>query len=156
MTEDEHGGGRLEGYGSDRGGSARWSGSIRFKSGVNIMFGCNNFCSVLYCPLCAGPGAQPCAGGYHQRDRRSGGGRCCGGDALRSECKFLWQDAEPAGHVSQSFCGRVEQIDGLERIRFMTSHPKDLSDDLIRCDGEVQRKSAAICIFHCSQEAAAC
>ena len=36
---------------------------------------------------------------------------------------------------------RVEQIHGLERIRFMTSHPKDLSDDLIR----VMAKSEKIC-----------
>ena len=36
---------------------------------------------------------------------------------------------------------RVEQIDGLKRIRFMTSHPKDLSDELI----EVMAKSKKIC-----------
>ena len=35
----------------------------------------------------------------------------------------------------------VEQIDGLKRIRFMTSHPKDLSDELI----EVMKKSDKIC-----------
>ena len=35
----------------------------------------------------------------------------------------------------------VEKIEGLERIRFMTSHPKDLSDDLI----EVMKKSKKIC-----------
>ncbi|MBP3926345.1 MAG: MiaB/RimO family radical SAM methylthiotransferase, partial [Clostridium sp.] len=36
---------------------------------------------------------------------------------------------------------RVEQIEGLRRIRFMTSHPKDLSDELI----EVMRDSKKIC-----------
>ena len=36
---------------------------------------------------------------------------------------------------------RIEQIEGLERIRFMTSHPKDLSDELI----EVLGKSKKIC-----------
>ena len=36
---------------------------------------------------------------------------------------------------------RVEKIEGLERIRFMTSHPKDLSDELI----EVMAKSQKIC-----------
>lgn len=38
---------------------------------------------------------------------------------------------------------RVEQIDGLKRIRFMTSHPKDLSDELI----EVMAKSKKIYLF---------
>ena len=36
---------------------------------------------------------------------------------------------------------QVEQIDGLKQIRFMTSHPKDLSDELI----EVMAKSKKIC-----------
>ena len=36
---------------------------------------------------------------------------------------------------------QIEQIEGLERIRFMTSHPKDLSDELI----EVMAKSKKIC-----------
>src|SRR5699024_3322762 len=36
---------------------------------------------------------------------------------------------------------RVEQIEGLERIRFMTSHPKDLSDELI----QVMKGSKKIC-----------
>lgn len=37
----------------------------------------------------------------------------------------------------------IEQIDGLERIRFMTSHPKDLSDDLIRSHGKFQENLSA-------------
>ena len=36
---------------------------------------------------------------------------------------------------------KIEQIEGLHRIRFMTSHPKDLSDELI----EVMGKSKKIC-----------
>ena len=41
----------------------------------------------------------------------------------------------------RSFSGQVEKIEGLERIRFMTSHPKDLSEDLIR----VMKESKKIC-----------
>ena len=40
-----------------------------------------------------------------------------------------------------SFLREIEKIDGIERIRFMTSHPKDLSDELI----EVMGKSKKIC-----------
>lgn len=36
---------------------------------------------------------------------------------------------------------RIEQIEGIRRIRFMTSHPKDLSDELI----EVMKHSRKIC-----------
>ena len=40
----------------------------------------------------------------------------------------------------------VEKIEGLERIRFMTSHPKDLSDDLIRSDEAFQKDLSGTCI----------
>ena len=54
----------------------------------------------------------------------------------------------------RSFCGEVEKIDGLERIRFMTSHPKDLSDELIRGDEEFQKDLPVICICRSSPAAA--
>ena len=47
----------------------------------------------------------------------------------------------------------VEKIEGLERIRFMTSHPKDLSDELIEVMAN-QRRSAAISICLYSPAAA--
>ena len=46
----------------------------------------------------------------------------------------------------------IEKIEGLERIRFMTSHPKDLSDELIAVMGQ-SKKSAVIFICRCSQAA---
>lgn len=46
----------------------------------------------------------------------------------------------------------VEKIEGLRRIRFMTSHPKDLSDELIEVMAH-SKKSAVICICRCSPEA---
>lgn len=47
----------------------------------------------------------------------------------------------------------VEKIDGLERIRFMTPHPKDLSDDLIDVMSK-SKKSATTYTFRCSRAAA--
>ena len=46
----------------------------------------------------------------------------------------------------------IEKIEGLERIRFMTSHPKDLSDELIEVMSK-SKKSVNICIFRFSPEA---
>ena len=111
-----------------------------FKSGVNIMFGCNNFCSYCIVPYVRG----------RERSRKPE-------DIINEieklvadgvvEIMLLGQNVNSYGKNLEepvSFAKlltMVEQIEGLERIRFMTSHPKDLSDDLI----EVMKNSKKIC-----------
>ena len=111
-----------------------------FKSGVNIMFGCNNFCSYCIVPYVRG----------RERSRRP--------EEIVAEIKnlvadgvvevmLLGQNVNSYGKglaEEISFAELLRQIDdieGLERIRFMTSHPKDLSDDLI----QVMAESKKIC-----------
>ncbi len=112
----------------------------RFKSGVNIMFGCNNFCSYCIVPYVRG----------RERSRQPQ-------DIIREikrlvadgvvEIMLLGQNVNSYGKTLEqpvSFAQllrEIERIDGLERIRFMTSHPKDLSDELI----EVMAQSKKIC-----------
>ena len=111
-----------------------------FKSGVNIMFGCNNFCSYCIVPYVRG----------RERSREPE-------EILKEirslvadgvvEVMLLGQNVNSYGKTLKnpmSFAAlleEIEKIDGLERIRFMTSHPKDLSDELI----EVMAKSKKIC-----------
>ena len=111
-----------------------------FKSGVNIMFGCNNFCSYCIVPYVRG----------RERSRNPR-------DIIREienlaadgvkEVMLLGQNVNSYGKTLEEpmtfaeLLREVEKIDGLERIRFMTSHPKDLSDELI----EVMRTSKKIC-----------
>lgn len=111
-----------------------------FKCGVNIMYGCNNFCSYCIVPYVRG----------RERSRRPG--------EIIGEIKNLVEDGvvevmllgqnvnsygkgldEPLNFAQ--LLEEVEKIEGLERIRFMTSHPKDLSDELIG----VMAKSKKIC-----------
>ncbi len=101
-----------------------------FKSGVNISFGCNNFCTYCIVPYVRG----------RERSRKP--------EDIVNEIKGLVAD----GVVEVMLLGQnvnsygvgleekvtfadllrmVNDIEGLERIRFMTPHPKDLSDDLI-------------------------
>ena len=111
-----------------------------FKTGVNIMYGCNNFCSYCIVPYVRG----------RERSRNP--------EDIISEIKdlvnngvveimLLGQNVNSYGKTLDnpiSFAQLLEQIEeikGLERIRFMTSHPKDLSDELI----EVMAKSKKIC-----------
>ena len=111
-----------------------------FKSGVNIMFGCNNFCSYCIVPYVRG----------RERSRAPE-------DIIREieelvkngvvEIMLLGQNVNSYGKNLESpitfaeLLRRVERIEGLKRIRFMTSHPKDLSDELI----EVMASSKKIC-----------
>jgi len=111
-----------------------------FKSGVNIMFGCNNYCAYCIVPYVRG----------RERSREPE-------DILEeirglvadgvSEVMLLGQNVNSYGKNLEhpvSFAEllkMVEKIEGLRRIRFMTSHPKDLSDDLI----EAMAASEKIC-----------
>lgn len=111
-----------------------------FKSGVNIMFGCNNFCSYCIVPYVRG----------RERSRKPEDIlkeiRSLVADGVK-EVMLLGQNVNSYGKNLEhpiSFAQLltlVEQIEGLERIRFMTSHPKDLSDELI----EVMKHSKKIC-----------
>ena len=101
-----------------------------FKTGVNIMFGCNNFCSYCIVPYVRG----------RERSRKPE-------EILQEiqnfvedgvvEVMLLGQNVNSYGKTLETpvsfaqLLSEIEQIEGLERIRFMTSHPKDLSDELI-------------------------
>ncbi len=111
-----------------------------FKAGVNIMFGCNNFCSYCIVPYVRG----------RERSRDSK-------DIIKEieslvadgvvEIMLLGQNVNSYGTTLENkmtfseLLLEIEKIDGLKRIRFMTSHPKDLSEDLI----EVMKNSTKIC-----------
>ena len=111
-----------------------------FKSGINIMFGCNIFCSYCIVPYVRG----------RERSREPR-------EILREierlvadgvvEVMLLGQNVNSYGKNLEEpitfaqLLREVERIDGLKRIRFMTSHPKDLSDELI----QVMKESKKIC-----------
>lgn len=111
-----------------------------FKSGVNIMFGCNNFCSYCIVPYVRGRERSRAAEDILAEIRR------LVADGV-VEIMLLGQNVNSYGKTLEhpiSFAELLRQADeipGLERIRFMTSHPKDLSDELIA----VMRDSKKIC-----------
>ena len=111
-----------------------------FKSGVNIMFGCNNFCSYCIVPYVRGrERSRDPKAIIREIERLVADGVV--------EVMLLGQNVNSYGKnlkEPMSFARlltEIEKIEGLERIRFMTSHPKDLSDELI----EVMGNSKKIC-----------
>lgn len=111
-----------------------------FKSGVNIMYGCNNFCSYCIVPYVRGRerSREPEEILREIRDLAADGVR---------EVMLLGQNVNSYGKTLAhpiSFAQLLKQaeaVEGIRRIRFMTSHPKDLSDELIR----VMKESQKIC-----------
>ena len=111
-----------------------------YKSGVNIMFGCNNFCTYCIVPYVRGRERSRAPEEIIQEIEHLV-------DDGVIEVMLLGQNVNSYGRNLDEECSfaellrRVEKIEGLERIRFMTSHPKDLSDELI----EVMANSKKIC-----------
>lgn len=115
-----------------------------FQAYVNIMRGCDNFCSYCIVPYARG----------REESRRPG-------DIIEEveylvsqgvkEVNLLGQNVNSYGNKADfdvtfpELLERVAKVRGLKRIRFTTSHPKDLSDDLIR----VMKENDNICnYFH--------
>ena len=111
-----------------------------FKSGVNIMYGCNNFCSYCIVPYVRGRERSRRPEEIIQEVERLAADGVVEimllGQNVNSYGKTLEQPVSFAELLRQ-----VEKVEGIRRIRFMTSHPKDLSDELIA----VMRDSKKIC-----------
>lgn len=111
-----------------------------FKSGVNIMFGCNNFCSYCIVPYVRGRERSRDPEAILAEIRR------LAADGV-AEVMLLGQNVNSYGKTLKQpmtfaeLLEEIEKIEGIERIRFMTSHPKDLSDELIA----VMARSEKIC-----------
>ena len=104
------------------------------------MFGCNNFCSYCIVPYVRGreKSREPEAILQEIRELVADG---------VTEVMLLGQNVNSYGKTLENpitfaqLLQQVEEIEGLKRIRFMTSHPKDLSDELI----ETMAKSKKVC-----------
>jgi len=104
---------------------------------VSIMTGCNNFCSYCIVPYVRG----------REISRRS--------EKILKEIRglveqgvkeitLLGQNVNSYGLHGDGGCAfadlvrKIGEVDGLERLRFTTSHPKDISDNLIGCFGSIK------------------
>lgn len=108
----------------------------KFSVWVPIMYGCNNFCTYCIVPYVRG----------RERSRRPEEVVAEVREAVRQGAKevtLLGQNVNSYGkdHKRADFADLLKMVDevpGIERVRFMTSHPKDLSDKLIEtiCAGK--------------------
>ncbi len=118
-------------------------GNFRCSSFVTVMQGCDNYCSYCIVPYVRG----------HEVSRSStkiiDEVKKLAGSGVR-EVILLGQNVNSYGLNTPGELGfasllhKVATVDGIERIRFFTSHPKDMSDELIACYGEIPALSSQI------------
>ena len=112
--------------------------SQKVSSYVSIIRGCSNFCSFCVVPYVRGrERSRPKEEILKEVEHLSQRGV--------KEVILLGQNVNAYGNDLGSNGGfprlltSINEIRGIERIRFITSHPKDLSDDLIRCFKELDK-----------------
>ncbi len=105
-----------------------------FKAYINIMYGCNNFCTYCIVPYVRGRERSRQAENILQEAR----------DLVKDgvqEITLLGQNVNSFGNDTggMGFPELLRRLadTGIPRIRFMTSHPKDLSDGLIEAYRDV-------------------
>lgn len=97
---------------------------------VSVMYGCNNFCSYCIVPYVRGRERSRSKDSVLAEIRELASSGC-------KEITLLGQNVNSYGkdlENSTDFADLLEEVcsvEGIERIRFMTSHPKDISDKLI-------------------------
>jgi len=101
--------------------------AFSYKASVNIMYGCNNYCTYCIVPYTRGReinrDIDAILAEVHEL-----------AEAGTKEIMLLGQNVNSYKDKEADFADLIAMVDkvpGIERIRFMTSHPKDLSDKLI-------------------------
>ncbi len=103
---------------------------------VNITYGCNNFCTYCIVPYTRGREKSRSLRAVKQEIIN------LVNDGVK-EVMLLGQNVnsfrDADGNNFAALIRALDEVEGLERIRFMTSHPKDLSDELIACFGDCKK-----------------
>ena len=114
---------------------------FKHKAFVNIMYGCNNFCTYCIVPYTRGRERSRAAEDILKEVQ------ALAADGVK-EITLLGQNVNSYKGISRENSEKTDftdliymlsEVDGIERIRFMTSHPKDLSDELIAAYGKCEK-----------------
>ncbi|MFA6782069.1 MAG: tRNA (N6-isopentenyl adenosine(37)-C2)-methylthiotransferase MiaB [Sedimentibacter sp.] len=111
---------------------------FKHKALVNITYGCNNFCTYCVVPYVRGREKSREPNEIIQEIKALSEDGC-------KEVTLLGQNVNSYGSNLEKkvtfaeLLYEINKIEGIERIRFMTSHPKDLTDDLIKAIKECDK-----------------
>lgn len=104
---------------------------------VSIMQGCDNYCAYCVVPFLRGPEMSRTPEDIIEEIKKLA-------DHGVKDLTLLGQNVNSYGKKNKgcdfvSLLKKINEIDGIERIRFTTSHPKDLSDELIQCFADIPK-----------------
>lgn len=114
---------------------------FKHKAFVNIMYGCNNFCTYCIVPYTRGRERSRIPEDILKEVQ------ALAADGVK-EITLLGQNVNSYEGISRDSGEKTDftdliymlsEVDGIERIRFMTSHPKDISDKLIAAYGKCEK-----------------
>lgn len=114
---------------------------FKHKAFVNIMYGCNNFCTYCIVPHTRGRERSRIPEDILKEVQ------ALAADGVK-EITLLGQNVNSYEGISRDSGEKTDftdliymlsEVDGIERIRFMTSHPKDISDKLIAAYGKCEK-----------------
>ncbi|HYE84358.1 MAG TPA: tRNA (N6-isopentenyl adenosine(37)-C2)-methylthiotransferase MiaB [Clostridia bacterium] len=110
----------------------------KFKAWVTVMYGCNNFCSYCIVPHVRGRERSRKPEDIIKEIEGLASDGCKEVTLLGQNVNSYGKDLEMAIDFAD-LIRRVNDIEGIERIRFMTSHPKDISEKLIHTMRECKK-----------------
>jgi tRNA-2-methylthio-N6-dimethylallyladenosine synthase len=99
----------------------------KFRAWVSIMLGCDNFCTYCIVPYTRGRETSRASGDIIKEIEQLAGEGCREVALLGQNVNSYRSDTDFPGLLE-----KVNEVEGIERIRFVTSHPRDLSDGLIQ------------------------
>ena len=108
----------------------------KHKALVNITYGCNNFCTYCIVPYTRGREKSRTLEDIIAEIK------CLADDGVK-EVMILGQNVDSYkdanGNSFADLIKEINKVEGIKRIRFMTSHPRDISDEMIECFGTCEK-----------------
>jgi tRNA-2-methylthio-N6-dimethylallyladenosine synthase len=115
--------------------------SSPFQAMVRIMFGCDKFCTYCIVPKVRGPEQSRPAGEIVEEVRRLAADGCLEITLLGQTVNSYKDSSEGRSWRLSDLLARLNEIDGLRRIKFVTNYPRHMTDDLLQAVRDLPKVS---------------
>ncbi len=113
-------------------------GENPYQAYVTVMRGCNNYCSYCIVPYVRGPEVSRSVEEIVQEAESLVKGGCKEITLLGQNINTYGNDLSDASNLSK-LLRAVSEVEGLKRLRFVTSHPKDMTEEVFEAMAELPK-----------------